>query len=64
MDAEERRQKVTRLDLLKKEKEIVQNLRTLSFDCIDKCVEHFDHEIECIEVYGAPNREVKEGGDQ
>ena len=54
---------MTRLELLKKEKEIVKNLKTLSFDCIDECVKHFDQEIECIEVYNAPNREVKEGED-
>ena len=51
---------MTRLELLKKEKEIVKNLRTLSFDCIDECIKHFDHEIECIEVYGSPNPECRE----
>ena len=51
---------MTRLELLKKEKEIVKNLRTLSFDCIDECVEYFDYEIECIEVYGSANPECKE----
>ncbi len=46
-----------RLELLKKEKEIVKNLKTLSFDCIEACVKYFDHEIECIEVHGSPNPE-------
>ena len=48
---------MTRLELLKKEKAIVMGLKTLSYDCIDECIRHFDHEIECIEVYGSNNPE-------
>lgn len=51
---------MTRLELLKKEKAIVKSLKTLSYDCIDECIRHFDHEIECIEVYGSANPDYSE----
>ena len=51
---------MTRLDLLKKEKEEIKKMRCLSFDLIDKCLEWYDHEIRCIEEYGSPNPEVEE----
>ena len=56
------REGMTRLELLKKEQEVVQNLRCLSFDLKDKALFHYQVEIDAIEVYGAPNNEVKEGG--
>jgi hypothetical protein len=62
VDAEEGRQKVTRLELLKKEREVVKNLRCLSFDVKDAADGHYQTEIDAIEIYGAPNREVEEGG--
>lgn len=53
---------MTRLELLKEEREVVRNLRCLSFDVKEKAEEHYQTEIDAIEVYGAPNNEVKEGG--
>lgn len=46
---------VTRLDLLKFEREQIQNLQCLRLDVKDKALEHYDHEIECIEKYGSAN---------
>lgn len=51
---------MTRLDLLHQELETVKKLRLLSFVCKEKCIEYYEHEIECIEVYGSSNTEVKE----
>ena len=53
---------MTRLELLKKEAEQIQNMRCLSFDLKDQALFHYKTEIDAIEVYGAPNREVNEGG--
>lgn len=40
---------LTRLEKLKAEKEIIQNMKCLSFDLREKCIEWYDKEIECIE---------------
>ena len=53
---------MTRLDLLKEEREVVRKLRCLSFDVKEAADEHYKTEIEAIEVYGSPDYEVKEGG--
>jgi len=45
----------TRLERLKKERDIVTNLTCLSFDLIEQCQAYFDHEIECIVKYGSAN---------
>lgn len=44
----------TRLDKLKEEKAIIEGLKCLRFDLMDKCIEHYDHEIEAINL-GSPN---------
>ena len=46
-----------RLTTLKLELELIKNLRCLSYDLLDKCIEWYEHEIECIEKYGAANPE-------
>ena len=53
---------MTRLELLKEEREVVRKLRCLSFDVKEAADEHYKTEIEAIEVYGSPDYEVKEGG--
>ena len=53
---------MTRLELLKKEAEQIKNMKCLCFDVMDKALEWYRTEIDAIEVYGAPNREVNEGG--
>ena len=54
---------MTRLELLKQEQETVRNLRCLSFDLKDQALFHYQVEIDAIEVYGAPNQEIEEGGE-
>ncbi len=51
---------MTRLEPLKQEKEEIMRMHCLSFGLKDKCVEWYDHEIECIEKWGAENREVED----
>lgn len=53
---------MTRLELLKQEQETVRKLRCLSFDVKEAADEHYQTEIDAIEIYGSPNREVEEGG--
>ncbi len=48
---------MTRLDILKNEREQIKDMHCLSFALIDNCLEWYDREIEAIEVYGAPNKE-------
>ena len=45
-----------RLTIFKNELEIVKNLRCLSFSLKEKVIEHYEHEIRCIEEYGCDNR--------
>lgn len=47
---------MTRLEILKAEKEQIKDLRCLSFSLMDKCTEWYDKEIEAIVVYGAENK--------
>lgn len=49
---------MTRLDVLKKELEIARNMKCLSFDNKEKVIAWYEHEIECIEKYNAPNPKV------
>ena len=51
---------MTRLDILKKEREQIKGMQCLAFGLIDDCLEWYDREIEAIEVYGAPNKEYDE----
>lgn len=51
---------MTRLDILKKEREQIKGMQCLAFKLIDDCLEWYDREIEAIEVYGAPNKEYDE----
>ena len=48
---------MTRLDILKSEKEQIKDMHCLAFNLVDKCIEWYDKEIEAIEVYGASNPE-------
>ena len=52
--------KYTRLDKLKEEKAIINSLKCLSFNLIDKCNEHYDREINAIEIYHSPNPTYEE----
>lgn len=49
-----------RLDELRRELNIIENFPCLSYECIEHCREYYEHEIEAIEKYGAPNNEVRE----
>ena len=49
---------MTRLELLKKEREIVKSLRCMEIDAKDTAIQRYDHEITAIEEHGAPNREA------
>jgi hypothetical protein len=49
---------MTRLELLKQERETVKGLRTLSFGLKDKCDEWYENEINNIEKYHLPNNTV------
>jgi len=42
----------SRLDILKREREIIKGLKTLSFGLKDDCDKWYKHEIECIENTG------------
>lgn len=44
-----------RLDLLKKELEVVMNLDCLAFSIKEQAIDYYTHEIECIEKYGSAN---------
>ena len=54
----------TRLEVLKKELEIIRTLRCISFDVKAKAVEYYSREITAIEVHGSnnPTMEVKQDG--
>ena len=51
---------MTRLDVLKTEKEKIKSMRCLSYDLLDRCLEWYDREIEAIEIHGAPNKDYGE----
>ena len=51
---------MTRLDLLKQERETVKKLRCISFDAKRVALNHYDREIAAIEVYGSDNTEVED----
>ena len=51
---------MTRLEILKAEKEQIKDLRCLSFNLMDKCIEWYDKEIEAIEEHAAPNNDYGE----
>ena len=46
-----------RLTTLKLELELIKNLRCLSYNLLDKVIEYYEHEIECIEKYNSENSE-------
>ena len=46
---------MTRLEKLKEELEVIKNLKCLSFALKEKVIEHYNHEIKCIEEWGSPN---------
>ena len=49
-----------RLDELKRELELIQNLPCLAFNLKDACKDYYEHEIECIEKWNSPNPEIGE----
>lgn len=51
---------MTRLEILKAEKEKIKEMQCLSYSLLDDCLEWYDREIEAIEVYGAPNKDYGE----
>lgn len=51
---------MTRLEMLRKERAAIKDMRCLAYGLMDKCIEWYDHEIECIEKWGAENREVED----
>ena len=46
---------ITRLEELKKELETINSLDCLAFNIKEEAQKYYEHEIECIEVYGLPN---------
>jgi hypothetical protein len=48
---------VKRLDLLKKELEIVKNMDCLALNIKEQAIDYYNHEIDCIEKYGSANPE-------
>ena len=55
---------MSRLEILKQEREQISQMRCLSFDLMEKCREWYDNEIEAIEKYNAPNPEMREKGKE
>ena len=51
---------MTRLEILKQEKEKIKGFRCLAFSLMDRCIEWYDREIEAIEIHGAKNEEYKD----
>lgn len=51
---------MTRLETLKKELEIINNLVCLAFNIKEEAKKYYNHEIECIEVYGSANPEYNQ----
>lgn len=58
------RRKMSRLEILKQEREQISQMSCLSFDLMEKCREWYDNEIEAIEKYNAPNPEMREKGEE
>ena len=56
--------KTTRLEILKKEREQIKGMHCLAFKLIDDCLNYYDSEIEAIEKYGTPNREMEVVDDE
>lgn len=51
---------VKRLDLLKKELEIVKNMDCLALNIKEQAIDYYNHEIDCIEKYGSANPEYND----
>ena len=49
-----------RLDVLRKELNIISNLQCLAFNVKEEAEKYYNHEIECIEKYGSPNPEYED----
>lgn len=47
-----------RLDELKRELKLVQELPCLAFNLKEKCEDYYKHEIDCIERWNSPNPEI------
>ena len=50
-----------RLDELKRELKLIQELPCLSFNLVEQCVNYYEHEIECIEQWGSANPDIGGG---
>ena len=50
-----------RLDLLRKELNMIHNMQCLSFNLKEECEKYYAHEIACIELYNSSNPEVTDG---
>lgn len=48
---------MTRLEVLRKEWQIIKNLNCLSYQLKEDCENWYAHEIECIEKYHSSNPE-------
>lgn len=46
---------MTRLEILRKEWQIIKNLNCLSYQLKEDCENWYQHEIECIEKYHSSN---------
>lgn len=55
----ERNNKMTRLEVLKKELQEIKDMKTLSFELKRKAILYYETEIEAIVNYGARNNEVE-----
>ena len=54
---------ISRLELLKKEKEVVKGLKCLSFCKMQMVLDYYNHEIECIETFGSVNPTYNDEGE-
>lgn len=54
---------ITRLELLKKEKEVVKGLKCLSYNLGEQVLSYYDVEINAIEVYGSINPTYEDEGE-
>ena len=51
---------MTRLDVLRKELNIISNLQCLAFNVKEQAEKYYKHEIECITKYGSANPEYSD----
>lgn len=54
------RERMTRLDTLKKELVEIREMDCLAFSIKEAAVKYYEHEIQCIEMWGSPNPDYKD----